>query len=219
MKGLGRNIRFMTRKQNEMLFTTLLMMVLTVFVLGISLGEMGGAFLAFMPMCILMPMLMFLVMNSMSGADLYLLTAISMGATRKHSSMGAVIAQHIVLLEMGIFLGICAILIEENEMMQVVRNCPLGTTGILLLLLGLGTFCSIVSLQFGKMYGAIMLLLLMVGTILVVVIWGAVIGIEMDAETLRIWNTPIPVLIGLAVDMIASFLYCRVLGKVDLKLA
>lgn len=219
MSGLGRNIRFMIRMQNEVFFTMLLIMGGTHIFMGIILGEMGAAFLAFVPMCILMPILMFLVMNSMAGADLYLLVAISLGATRKHSSMGSVIAQHIVLSETGLLLGICALLIEENSIMQMVRNCPLGTIGILLLLSGLGIFCSVVGLQFGKIYGGIMLLVFIIGIILTVVIGTAVLGIEMNAETLKMWNTPISVLVGLAVDLIASFLYCKVIGKVDLKLA
>lgn len=219
MKGLGRNIRFMTRKLNEILFSMLFMMVVMAFVMGIVFGEMEATFLSLMPMCIFMPILMVLMMNSMNGADFYLLTAISMGATRKHSSMGSVISQHIFLLEMGGVLWICALLVEENEMMQVVRSCPWGSIGILLLVSGLGIFCSIVSLQFGKIYGALMMTVFMIGIIFLAIIVEGVPGIEINAETLKTWNTPISVLIGLAVDLIASFLYCRVLGKVDLKLA
>ena len=77
----------------------------------------------------------------------------------------------------------------------------------------------VLSLQFGKIYGALMVMVFMIGIIFLAIIVEGVPGIEINAETFKTWNTPISVLIGLAVDLIASFLYCRVLGKVDLKLA
>lgn len=219
MKGLGRNIRFITWRLNELFFTMLFVFGLTILLFGIMEGDIGGAFILFLPSYIIMMIFMTVMMNSISGGDLYLLTAVSMGATRKQSSIGSIIAQHIVLLEMGILLGACALLFEENGIMQMVRSYPLGTIGGGLWVFGLGILISAVSVQYGKMYGVLVFLVITICTVLAVVLLGVVTGVEINAKIFEAMNAPIPILVGLAVDLVASYIYCRVIRKVDLKLA
>lgn len=221
MKGLGRNIKFWVWMMNKALAA----MLGSVLLIGVLLSFMEGdwsLFVTFIPTYMLMFSFLAVFINALSTNVTCFPVPVSLGSVRKQSCIGMYIGQHVVALEQVLLLCVCNLIFPEAQQAVLTKTYPLSFLGIYLLLLGLGTMISTISIRCSKGLGLIIYVLIVVGVVFLgfgVVFTMITNGIEPGSKIMNILNSSLPLMLGILVDAGMAFVHFAVVRKMDLKLA
>lgn len=217
MKGLGRNIKYASRML-IILFSIYLMGILILVLLGLGEKNFVNSVIQMLPVSLMyMPFILMLI--AVGYAEMFCRHMVFLGSARKPAALAIIISvQVFLLLQMVIFFAL-TLLAKNSVTSEVVWSCPLGFIAIYLAIMGIGLWLDSLSLS-GHYVLAIVF-----GTLwalVAVVLLGGVstyIAVDENVELLVIFNSIWLLLAGLAVDLIGTLLYYKVVVKADLKLA
>lgn len=217
MKGLGRNIKYASRML-IILFSIYLMGILILVLLGLGEKDFVNSVIQMLPVSLMyMPFILMLI--AVGYAEMFCRHMVFLGSARRPAALSIIISvQVFLLLQMVIFFAL-TLLAKNSVTSEVVWSCPLGFIAIYLTIMGIGLWLDSLSLS-GHYVLAIVF-----GTLwalVAVVLLGGVstyIAVDENVELLVIFNSIWLLLAGLAVDLIGTLLYYKVVVKADLKLA
>ena len=200
------------------LFSIYLMGILILVLLGLGEKDFVNSVIQMLPVSLMyMPFILMLI--AVGYAEMFCRHMVFLGSARRPAALSIIISvQVFLLLQMVIFFAL-TLLAKNSVTSEVVWSCPLGFIAIYLTIMGIGLWLDSLSLS-GHYVLAIVF-----GTLwalVAVVLLGGVstyIAVDENVELLVIFNSIWLLLAGLAVDLIGTLLYYKVVVKADLKLA
>ena len=218
MKGIGRNIKYVSGTLLNLLFcmylTWIVVMVLFSFMVENPL-EVFMRDVTFSAMLITFVLLV----SSVASAENFSYNMVFLGSARKPVALSVLISTHTFqALQMVILF--CVVMLFGNSMgAEFLKICPLGALALWLLMNGIGYFFVVLALRGHKVCVGILGFILAFIAIIVMVAICAEISRTSNMNFLIPFNSIWSLLTGLCVDLIGAFSYYKTVTKVDLKLA
>lgn len=218
MKGFGRSFRYwcyILERQFLMLVS-----MMTAIVCLMSFME-GGDFLEeikyVFPMYIVLMMFMTAFMNALNGSSIYFPVSISLGATRKASSIAIQIVQHMIMVEYMI-IGVVFLALLNREQLSALTDYALLIIGVVALVLGTANIVTIINYKAGKKAAMIMYFVLIFAVGAIVGALGAIYG---DGFFSTLANNLVDKqylgLIGIVYDLVIVAIFYKVVKKSNIQ--
>ncbi len=218
MKGLGRNVKFMTGFFLKLEIKCYLFLALMWVVFG-KLNDGIGPFVNEQaPFYIFWISVALVLICAMSHSDMYFKTMVSQGSARKPAAFGMLLSQYaFVVIQVAILLAV-AMLTDSNWSLAI-KICPLGLIAVIFILQGAGIICATLSMSGHNAWAVILFL----GTLVAFVLGCVLLGYKHDfvwsAEMVEPYNNLLFLATGVVLEIIGLAVYYKTMQKVDLKLA
>lgn len=218
MRGLGRNIKFMTDFCFQLVIKSYLLLVFIWVLFGKMKDGIGVFINEEAPFFIFWVSVAFVLICAMSYSDMHFKTMVSQGSARKPAALGMLLSQYIFIgMQLVVLFGIA--LLTTGHWSISIKNCPLGILAVMFLLQGMGILCATLAMRGHNAWAA----MLFIGTIVAFAVAGVMLGLKHDfvwsADMLKPYNSVWFLVMGLVIEIIGAFFYLKTVQKVDLKLA
>lgn len=217
MKGLGRNIKYISSMLLELQVVTYLIWIL-VFVL-LSFGEVEPLTLLTHAIPVNGLLLSFMLLLICVGfAEYYCRNMVFLGSARKPAALGIIISVQVFMVLQLVILFALSLFARNNFVTEIIWSCPLGIIALSLFIMGIGLL--LVSLSLKGHYVCVAILSFIWAFVGVGLIGGisTILTLEKNEALLAPCNSLWVLLVGLAVDAIGVFVYYKTVTKADLKL-
>lgn len=217
MRGLGRNVKFMTEYCFQLLIKSYLLLLFIWVIFGKMKDGIGPFIREEAPFFICWLSVTLVIVCAMSYSDMHFKTMVSQGSARKPAAWGMLLSQYIFLVVQFAFL-VGTTFFSQSNISLAIKKYPLVIITVLFILQGWGILCATLAISEHSAWAAI----LFIGIIVACVAAGVLLGIKNDfvwnAELLEPYNNLWLPAIGLAIEIIGACFYLKTAQKVDLKL-
>lgn len=218
MKGLGRNVKFMTGcfLKNEIKCYLILALMWVVF------GKLNDGIGLFInkqaPFYIFWISVTLVLLCAVSDSDRYFKAMVSQGSARKPAALGMLLSQYAFMVVQVVILFVMAMLTDSNWSLAM-KICPIGLIAVMFILQGVGIIYATLSMSGHNTWAVILIL----GTIAALVLGGVMLGLKHDfvwsAKMVKPYNNLLFLAPGVVIEIIGLTAYYKTMQKVDLKLA
>lgn len=218
MKGLGRNVKFMTGFFLKLEIKCYLFLALMWVVFGRLNDGIGPFVNEQAPFYIFWISVALVLITAMSHSDVYFKAMVSQGSARKPAALGMLLSQYIFMGMQLVFLFGIAFLTTGIWSISI-KNCPMGILAVMFILQGVGILCAALAMSEHSVWAVILFLGLVLGCVLAGVLLGFKHDFVWSAGMLKPYNSLWFLAVGVVLEVIGSFAYYKTVQKVDLKLA
>lgn len=218
MRGLGRNVKFMTEYCFQLLIKSYLLLLFIWIIFGKMQDGIGPFIKEEAPFFICWLSLALVLICAMSYSDMHFKTMVSQGSARKPAAWGMLLSQYIFLVIQLVFL-LGTTLFSQSNLSLAIKKYPLVIITVLFILQGWGILCATLAISEHSAWSVI----LFIGIIVACVVAGVFLGIKNDfvwnEDMLKPYNSLWFFAIGLVIETMGAYFYLKTVQKVDLKLA
>lgn len=218
MKGLGRNVKFMTGFFLKLEIKGYLFLALMWVVFGRLNDGIGPFVNEQAPFYIFWISVALVLICAMSHSDMFFKTMVSQGSARKPAALGMLLSQYVIMaMQLVVLFGIA--LLTNGIWSITIKMCPLGILAVIFILQGMGILCATLSMSEHNVWAVILFLGTIVAFVLGCVLLGYVHDFVWSAEMVKPYNNLLFLAVGVVLEVIGSVAYYKTMQKVDLRLA
>lgn len=218
MKGLGRNIKYISGTLFYTMFVMYLMWIVYIVLFGFMVENPVEVLMKDVPFSAMLITFVLLV-TSVAFAENFSYNMVSLGSARTPAALSVLVSTHAFQALQMVILFCVVMFFGNSTGAQFLKICPLGVLALWLLMNGIGYFLVVLGLRGHKVCVGILGFILAIIAVMVMVAISAEMSRTLNMDFLIPYNSIWSLLTGICVDLAGAYLYYKTVTKVDLKLA